>query len=397
VLGADLKAKLDAKGPLEALLGAIAGPASTLGSVAPPLSSGQVSASANLSAGISTAGVSASIGDIGGQTTGLVGSLPNPLQALRPITAVLEMAESVTAEDPSAQIRAFLDRITAMLSAPPQGSFLDLLAQAGGMVSSAPELKAIIDLLKTVFGAAQLDFDPFQAFAEVPTAFVSAIRAVAGMMALKSLLAEGDRLTRIMAQQLDPQFIGGEVAALRAKFAEGAATLAAFSSAGGADPDQARLAVDITNECGVRLAEVSALIARSLGFGEATLVHLDLTGMQADLQAASGLLRATDPDLIRRAVKAVVDRLTPALNLPMRPAAAQTLDALLQMAQDQISTIAGAISAVDVGALADPLKAGLASLTSVADAIASASRSGNWSRAFLSTRSDAACKPRSRR
>jgi len=372
VLAADLKAKLDAMSLLDTFLGAVAGPASTLGSVAPPLSSSQVSAGANLSAGVSTTGISGSISIIGGQTTGLLGGLPDPLQTLRPITAVLEMAESVTKDDPSAQIQAFLDRMTAMLSAPPHGSFLDLLAQAGAMVSSAPELKGIIDLLRTVFGAAQLDFDPFQTLAEVPIAFAATIRAVGGLMGLKSLLAEADRLTRIMAQQLDPQLIGSEVAALRGKFADGAATLAAFSAAGGADPDQARLAVDITNECGVRLAETSALIARSLGFGEATLVHLDLAGLKVDLQAASSLLRTTDPDLIQRAVKSVVDRVAPALNLPLRPAAAQTLDAFLQMAQDQVSSIASAVSAVDVGALADPLKAGLASLTSVADALASA-------------------------
>jgi len=151
VLAADLKAKLDAKSLLDTFLGAVAGPASTLGSVAPPLSSSQVSAGANLSAGVSTSGISGSISIIGGQTTGLLGGLPDPLQTLRPITAVLEMAESVTKDDPSAQIQAFLDRMTAMLSAPPHGSFLDLLAQAGAMVSSAPELKGIIDLLTTVF------------------------------------------------------------------------------------------------------------------------------------------------------------------------------------------------------------------------------------------------------
>src|SRR5713226_7745023 len=94
---------------LDTFLGAVAGPASTLGSVAPPLSSSQVSAGANLSAGVSTTGISGSISIIGGQTTGVLGGLPDPLQTLRPIAAVVEMAERVTKDDPSAQIQAFLD------------------------------------------------------------------------------------------------------------------------------------------------------------------------------------------------------------------------------------------------------------------------------------------------
>lgn len=370
MLAADLKAKLDSKSFVDTFVGAIATSAGTLGSVAPPLSSGQISAHASLSASVSTSGVSASIGNVEKQAGGLLGGLPDPGDAVRPLLSTLELVEKASGTDPRAQIQALLDRMSAQLSAPRRSSFLDLIGEVAGTVSAAPELKGLIDLLSTVLQAGGLDFDPLQALRDLPAALAGSIRALGALMSLKSLLAEGDRLTRIMSQQLDPEQTGLQVAALRSSFAEVAATLAAFANSGTGDPGQAHAALNATLDCSVRLSETSASLAQAMGFGEATLVHLDLAGLKANLQAATTLLRSTDPDAIGRAVKSLVDRLTPAVKLDLQPAAAKSFDALLQMVQDESSKIASAISAVDVTALADPLKAGLAQVTSVADALA---------------------------
>jgi len=56
----------------------------------------------------------------------LIGGLPNPADALRPLTAILETVEMVSAGDPSTQIQALLDRVPPSLSGPRDGGFLDL-------------------------------------------------------------------------------------------------------------------------------------------------------------------------------------------------------------------------------------------------------------------------------
>ncbi len=370
MLAADLKTKLDSSSLVDTFVDKISASAATLGSVTPPLGSAQISAHANLSASVGTSGISASIGGVTSQGGGLLAGLPGPAAALGPLLATVELVEKATDSDPATQIPALLDRLSAQLSGPRSSSALDLMAELAATASSAPELKPLIELLSTVLKAGGLAFDPFVALREVPAAFAGSIQALGALMSLKSLLAEGERLTRIMALQMDPGQVALQVTALRSRFAEGAATLSALASSGDGDAVQARVALNVALECSLSLGETSALLARAMGFGEATLIHLDLAGLNADLQAATTRLRAVDPDAIGRAVRSLVDKVTPAFRLDLQPAAASTFDALFHTLETESANIASAISAVDVTALSAPLQAGLAQLTAVSDALA---------------------------
>jgi hypothetical protein len=367
VLAADLKAKLDSSSLVDTFVGAISASTGTLGSVTPPIGPAQISAHADLSASVSTSGVSASIGGVASQRGGLLGALPDPAAALGQLGSALELVEKVSGSDPATQIPALLDRLAAQLSGPRSSSALDLMRDIAAALSAAPELKPLVELLSTLL---QAGADPFQILGEVPAAFVGTIQALGALMSLKSLLAEGERLTRIMAVQFDPGRITIEVAALRTSSSEAAAALAALSSAPAPDADQAGRALEATQACSLKLAGTRAVLAQAMGFGEATLIHLDPAGLKSGLQAATTRLRAVDADAIGRAVKSLVDRLTPALRLDLQPAAASTFDTVLKAIENETANIAAAIAAVDVMALTKPLQAGLAQLTGVADALA---------------------------
>src|SRR5262249_33710720 len=152
--------------------------------------------------------------------------LPDPAAALGSLLSALELVEQVTAGDPATQIPALLDRLSAQLSGR-NSSALDFLEEITASISSAPELKGLIELFSKVLRAGGAGSDPLQTLRDLPAAFAASIQAIGALMSLKSLLAEGDRLTRIMSLQLDADTIAVQVAALRSSFAEAAATLAA--------------------------------------------------------------------------------------------------------------------------------------------------------------------------
>ncbi|MFP2934246.1 hypothetical protein ACLESO_55830, partial [Pyxidicoccus sp. 3LG] len=194
---------------------------------------------------------------------------------------------------------------------------------------------------------------------------------VGAMMALESSLAEAERLTTLMARQLDPGTVGKAVAALETSFGSEGALLSAFISNlnldNAGEVDAARTAVRNTVR---RMTELEELLARSLGFGEATLVHMDVAKVEAEVAAATALLRSVDITPISSAVRALVDALRPVLSLQVPAGPGMQLDALLTLLEGQAARIASEITALDLTALTQPLTQGLGAVTGVVDQLA---------------------------
>jgi hypothetical protein len=121
-----------------------------------------------------------------------------------------------------------------------------------------------------------------------------------------------------------------------------------------------------------RLDDVTAFLARAMGFGEATLVHLDLAGLERQVQASTAMLRQVDAAVVGRAVSALVGKLTPVFSLDLGTPVASGLDALLALLEEKAADIAAAVAGVELGAVTGPLTEGLGAVTGVIGQISDA-------------------------
>lgn len=363
-LKAELSVKLDASHLRDSLLGGIAGPTTTLQGVSSPVSQAQLTRTGQLAVQVNTSGIAAAAERVVSQLTGSLGSLPGPQEVLRPISSTLELVRTVTADDLANQINTLIGKLSAELSGSRDEGFLGVLERVGGVLGNAPELRAVLELLTTTFRAVGVNVQPPQMLGDALPAFAGSVRALGALMRLESALAEGERLTRIMAQQLDPAQVGPEIAALRTSFEEASASLSALGDSG-VPPGAAEVETAAASVlgCNARLAAIDTLLSQSMGFGEATLVHFDIGRLEAEVREATAVLQGIDTDRIARALQSLLDRITPVIQLDLLAAPAQSLEALLRLLEARVSEIATAISGMNVGTLADPVRQGVERVT----------------------------------
>jgi hypothetical protein len=367
----DVQAKLDASTLVSALLSALTGPTATLeGATAPAPDSrlGEVSQGA---ARVDASGISASVSQLAAQVAPLLARLPGAGDVVRPLESALQAVEAVTAEDLPTRLRELTARLGDVLKAPGEGGMLAALLRLGDMLGGAPELRALAGLLRTVAGASGLDLGGASTVAGLLPAAAGGARGLAALMALESSLAEAERLTTLMARQLDPARVGKAVAALEASLGSEGALLSTFVA--GIDLDNAGevdAAMTAVRNAVLRMTELEELLARSLGFGEATLVHMDVETVEAEVAAAAALLRSVDTTPISSAMRALVDALRPLLSLELPAGPGMQLDALLTLVEGHAARIASEISALDLTALTGPVTEGLGAVTGVVDQLA---------------------------
>ncbi|QSQ26065.1 hypothetical protein JY651_14550 [Pyxidicoccus parkwayensis] len=368
----DVQGKLDASGLVSTLLSALTGPTSTIEGATPPAPDSRLGEVSQGAARVDASGVSASVSQLAAQVAPLLAQLPGAGDVVRPLESALTAVEAITAQDLPTRLRELTTRLGDVLKAPGEGGILSALLRLSDLLGGAPELRALADLLRTVAGASGLNLSGASAVAGMLPAAVGSARAVAALMALESSLAEAERLTTLMARQLDSGTVGKAVGALESSLGTDGALLSSFISgidldnAGEVDAAKAALRNAVS-----RMTELEELLARSLGFGEATLVHMDVAQVETEVAAATALLRSVDTTPISSAIRALVDALRPVLSLQVPPGPAMQLDALLTLVEGQAARIASEITALDLTAVTQPITDGLGAVTGVVDQLAS--------------------------
>ena len=367
MLSADLSARLDLGSALGGLLGGLAGPTSVLQGAQAPAGAGDAQASAQLEVRVEVSGVDAAVGRVSASVPALLATLPGPGEAVASLTRAVEAVARVTAGDVPGQVRALLEALRAALEEDTDGDFLAVMQRMRDLLAGRPEARALWELLAGAAGAGGVERGPaVGAVAGIGPAAVGTLRAIAALMSLESTLAEGERLTGIMAAQLDATDVARELGALRGAFELALGRVRALADAGAEAPEgMAAQAVAEVTAAAARLALTEELLARAMGFGEATLVHFDVARIEADVRAGADLLRGVDTDAVGRAVRALVDQLAPALRLELDVGAlpAQGLDALLALLEDRAEEIAAAISGLDLAPVAQPVARGIEAVT----------------------------------
>jgi hypothetical protein len=376
-LKADLTARLDAGALVQKLLADLGGPAASLAAITPPAGGAAIGGAVSGVADIDAGPVGAAVSQVAALAAPLLAGLPAAGDVLAPLAGALELAGQIGDGDLPGKIRSLAGKLSEELAGSREGGFVAVLSRLAETLSSAPEGRALLDVLHTLTraGGAGLP-SAVQLIPDVVPALGGAVRAVGGLMALESVLSESDRLTGLMAQQLDPTAVGAAIDAALAALGDGPGSLAdlvahldASQPAGAAAVETAAAGIAAAGE---RLSALRDQLAGAMGFGEATLVHLDVDRVQAELETAAGMVRGADLDALERVVRSAGALVTPLLGLDLSGLPSFDLPGLLAALEGKVAGVAARIRAFDAASLAAPLAQGLGTVTGVIRALADA-------------------------
>ena len=301
--------------------------------------------------------------------------MPAAQETLTPITSSLELVEGLQQADLRSQFDALSTRLATVLEGPRDEGFIGVLVQLADALAAAPERQTLTTLLERLQQAVRFDL-PAETFGipSMVSALQGTVMTVGGLMSLESTLFEAERLTAIMQAQFDSDAVAARRGAL----------VACLTGGGGASLPQFIAGIDVTQPaqvqaaraaieaCAGRLAELVEVVSRGSGFGEATLLYLDLPHLQEKVAHAAGLVRNADLDPLEQALRSLQARISSALTVDLSGAPTFSLDALLTIIEGRTAEFAAGISAFDLSPLTGPLTDGIAEVTALPNMLTAA-------------------------
>lgn len=303
----------------------------------------------------------------------LLARLPVANDVMGPVNAALTTFEGIATGKLLTDLTAAVAAIKAEVEGTGEG-LPALLVRVLDVLGANPATAGIGQLARALAGAVRLPSmpEPIVRVRDLIAALDALTRIVGGEMSVETVLAEGERLTTLVARQLDRDDIERLVAAATVAVDGGglAARLQALQPDQTADIDAAVIAIRHARTAVERLIDA---LATGMGLGEATLLFLDVDTMQREVDLGLGLIRDADVAPIRRSVADGVGWIRPHLDrLNLDAVPALTLDALLTQVEGAVGNVAAGISAIDTVAAVRPLADALARLADVARTVADA-------------------------
>jgi hypothetical protein len=365
-LQTDLNGRLDIGSLVTALAGAAGGSRTQLENLtlpAPPERLAEVSGGVQLDASGIASLASRLAADIAPQLAALSEGADGAggASALTPITAPLELIEAATTQDLPGKIRELMAKLAAELEEPGDSSFAGVLSRLAEVVGSAPEGQVLWQALSSWLAAGGLDTRTLQLpVGDFVAAVQAGVQAVGGMMSLESVLAEAERLTAILAAQLDPITLNARTAEVLAALEPGGPLLSTVAALDPDDPAQVEAAAGAIFQVSLRLSETLTAMSEAMGFGEATLIYLDLPRVRVDVERSTALVRTADTAAITRAFSWLGERLGALLDIDLGAFAERTFDQILDELEARSAELAATIESAPVEQLAEPIRAGVA-------------------------------------
>ena len=361
-LSADLSIKLDARALVGAFTGALGERAGALGALAVPDTTAGLQGITTTLSTMHTDALAPAVHQLvrqGSQALATLGPVPTPLAAVQ---AALDLLELATAGNLRADLEALVAQLRGVLAGSRDGGTFGTVLRLAELINGASSTGLLTTLLQRVLGISGVAMPPavHDASALLP-ALDSLVRAVGALMMLETVLAESQRLMGLMAEQLDAGAVQRRVAALQLAFDD--SLVQRINTTPAADAQALDALVDTLAGSALQLDDLQHTLAAGMGLGEATLAHLDVASVQAEVAAAATLLRGIDLDPLARQLQGAMAGLAPMMALDVASVPAQSLDALLGLAEAQVASLATRISAWNPDDLAAPLQQGLDQLT----------------------------------
>jgi len=347
-LKTELSVKLDTGGLMTTLLGKALSVKTELDGLSMPAADSDTGEAARLSANLDLAGISSSVLQAAGRVAPALGGLADAAAALRPLTNLIEPLEQLAHADLESQFRQLADQLGAEIDETRREGFAGILVQLSDLFGNSPQARLLRDLAAVLTRAAGVDL-PADAFQppEFAPAVAAAIRVLGGMMSLETVLAEAERLTAVMRQQLDSATVEARRAAITAAF-------------GAVDLTSGALLSLETDLLGLR-----DLVAQGMGFGEATLVYLHLSRAESDLARAASMVRETDLAPLERTIATLAAKLAPALAFDWSGVPARGLNEVIREVEARTADLAQRVITFDVAAISAPLTTTLKTATDI--------------------------------
>jgi len=370
-LAAELSGHIDAGALVSTLVGALQGHAVNLNGIAVPDDGGRT--------GTISAGAQVDAGGIGSAVQALADQIAPQLAALAPqvpgldaIVGALELVEQVSTGNLMADLDTLATQLGTELEGSREGGLVGVLMRVSALLSGAPVAGSVGALLKSLLGMAHLQVPSgVNRLTEVLPAADAALRAYGGLMVLESVLSESQRLTGVMAAQIDAPAVQRDLQALAATL--DAALVDRIDAVDVADPAALQALAELLAAGARRFEVLREEVAAGIGLGEATLAYLDIDQVQHEMDTAAAMLRGIDLAPLGRLLADALGGLAPLTQIDIEHAPAQSLDALLSAAEGEIASQAARITAWDAAALAQPVRDGIdkltAPLTTLADLI----------------------------
>ncbi len=307
-----------------------------------------------------TQAISAAVASAAQAAAARAAELPGVGEAL----GTLEAFTTGPAVDLLASARAAAQRGGAGTAAP--GGLAATLDQlvAVGRLAAAPGAQALGQVVRLVLPGAGDPVKLVTGLAGQAPAVASALRLLGGLGALHASATRLLLASRAAATSLSPDAVAAALSAVRS-----AATALPARVAGAAADDAAAVAAA---EQAVKdfLAQLEVLLTATptgLLLAGAALHHFDASAIAGQVSGARALVLGVDLDPIRAAAEALRGRLDPLLSLPrLAPASAQAFAA---EATRFGASLAQAVDAIDLAAVAGPALAGIRAVDDVARAL----------------------------
>lgn len=359
-LNADLTVKLDASGLVNNFVSGLGGPAGALNGIDIPVADSQLSEASTSGSAFVSGPIRSAIERFGAAQIGAA----SPLLTLDRLRAALEAVELITVRDLSSDISGLAEQVSRELEGKSEGGIPGILLRIANLLKESPAGSGIFQLLGSLTGGSPSLSVPPEISNFLP-ALVGTARVLSGLMVFETVLAEGDRLSRVVANQFNADRARQELANFIASFHVGGQPLSQFLiDVDVNDPGRLEGAILALENCAIRLESLDAYLSEGMGYGEATLEYFDVAAAQAELAVAASLLRDTDLSELRRLAEGAAQWLDPiAQTLDPKDAAARGMDELLTLAESQAAQAAAAIRSLDVSILVDPLTSGLNEIT----------------------------------
>lgn len=286
-------------------------------------------------------------------------ALPDPGALVGQVQGLIALLEELDLRNIDAAVRGTIDQVTAALRLN-GGTRIDVaIEQVAAALGASAEGRAVLGVLARIVRLVGGEAAFVQDFKALLPAGLALLRAVGGLMRVESALSEGERLALLLRDQLARDTTRAELHMVHASIAYAIERVTAARTDETVVDEAERAARDAL----ARIDLVRDSIARRFAFAESTLLYADLPGTLAEVRGGLADAQGVDLAAAGASVGRMVDRLMPALSIPLPPAPADSFDALLRMVEGAVATIAERIEAMDMAPVGAPISTLAAAVT----------------------------------
>src|SRR5262245_6563185 len=234
-LSAQLTDKLDASSLGETLLSSVEGPVGNLHAIENPVGDDEL---AGITAGadaVDLSSIRTSLSQLATRSEPLLESIGVPTDVMAPLTALLGPIREIRDQNIADGLKDLVTTFAGEIEGARDGGLIAALRKIADALSGSPVGGVLSGLLSSLTGGGGIALPTSFGLGDPLEAVDGSVRALGGMMALESMLADAERLARTIGSQLDADRLQRDMTQLQALLDGAGTSLPQFVSSVQAD------------------------------------------------------------------------------------------------------------------------------------------------------------------